>query len=302
MDYTLPIVENRVDWCTLTCAKGERRAAFQAFARDVAAVAAKGQMAPRPWRWRGYDGATVQGLTYGSRDDSDIVQLSGPLADEWLDVAWARADHCTRIDLAVTLGEAKNCDELIRQHLAEAKTERETKGTGPDCHAIYSFDRAETFYLGSRESDLFFRAYDKYAESGDDPYRDCFRYELEVKGEPAQRTVAWLCSSADRGASIRQAVYSHLSRRGIRPLFSHVDTGMRIQTIRPRTDRASRLGWLSATVRPVVQRLMAEGPVEEVAEALGIPLSLSERWKLRTIMQLGRHRDELQEWGISDVN
>lgn len=296
MDYTSSVLESRLDWLTVTCTKGEKREAFFTLGRELVKLAASQQNERRDWKWKGYSGWHSQGVTCGRREDSDILQLSGVLADEWFDRVWLIADNCTRVDLAVTVKVEGECGDYIRQADLDARTYKAEKGQGPVCTLIASDGQPATFYLGQRVSDLYARLYDKGLESGHPSYAGCLRYEVEVKGSPADRTCVWLHSSGNRPDRIRSAVFEHYSRRGVKPVFRGVGGAVRLSNVRSPSDHTTRLAWLGASVRPVVEKLIAADLGKEALEALGFPRTMTERVRLRAAMELGSHIDWLQGW------
>lgn len=289
--------ECRLDWLTVTCHKPERRLPFVNLSRELLKLSESQGGLARPWHWKRYRGAHAGGVTWGTRDDSDILQLSGPYADEWFDTVWTNADNCTRVDLAVTVKIGDGIGELLRSHEAEAIEAKRAKGTGPNVSLIGSEGVPATLYLGTRVSDLFARIYDKGLESGEGDYSGYLRYELEIKGDPALSACTWLHSAGDRPSRIRNALFQHLTRRGIQPRFSCVGEPVRIKAVRPRSDTTTRLAWLSSTVRPTTQALIAKGLWREVFDALELPRSLSEQLRLGQALERGHHKDWLQsEW------
>jgi len=300
MQYTPVLIESRVDWLTVTAHTEGNRERLYGLGESLNYQLCSGVLGGREWAWRGYVGKHVTTLTYGRRDDSDILQLSQLLADDMFNTAWAYADNCTRVDLAVTLKFEEEVDPLVRQHYAEANRFRRESRPELGIKLIEGNEKAQTLYVGSRASDLFCRVYDKGAEAGNDSYQHCLRYELEVKGDPARRCAAYLAAAADRSAACASAVYQHVTRRGIQPHFSAAHSDMRINYIRPSTDDASRMAWLTNSVRPVIARLLLTRSPMEVLEALGIPRTASEKVRLGLAMEFGNHRDWLQEWRERD--
>lgn len=295
MDDTASVVECRLDWLTVTCSDPDKRKHFLNFGLELVKVAATDDLPVQRWKWRGYDGQHANGATCGRREDSDILQLSGPMADEWFDIAWTHADHCTRIDLAVTVKTEEPIGRIIAACDGAARSFKGERGTGPNCTLIYSEGDAATFYLGQRTSDLFLRVYNKRLESGEPDYDGCLRYEMEVKGAPAQRTASWLHSAGNRPDSIQHAVYEHCVRRGLSPRFRSVGGTVHIGAVRPRSDAATRLAWLASGVRPVIQKLLPLTGPERLLEALGFPRTVTEYVRLCNLVDNGNHFDPLKQ-------
>lgn len=301
MDYTAVPIESRVDWVTFTCSKEGTRLHFWNLGLELVKLAATNDLPIRRWKWKGYDGQHTQGVTLGRREDSDILQLSGPFADEHFDLAYSHADNVTRIDLAVTVKVEGLVSGVIGEHQAEVLAWKQEKPRVLTVSSIYNEGSPGTLYLGQRVSDLFCRIYDKHLESGRQDYEGCLRYEVEVKGAPAERAAAWLYATGNRPSAIRDAVFKHCLRRGVTPRFGGLDGAVHLNTIRATSDADSRLTWLASSVRPVVERLLAADRAEQVFDALGLRRSLTESVRIRAQLERGHHaayefeREELSD-------
>jgi hypothetical protein len=295
VQYTGTIKESRVDWLTLTCSDPAKRSAFLEYAANILTKAEQPGAEERPWRWKGYGGVHKGQLTYGRRDDSDIIQLSGAMSHQYGSGLYDLATHCSRIDLAVTVKLGGRVCDSIRNHHFEALdyAKRSRQGLKVDC--IISQGEPATLYVGRRQSDLFCRIYNKGLESGEPDYQDCIRYELEVKGAPAERTYTNLGATADRPGWIASAVQQHLTRRAIRPEFGSLDRAVFINALRPVSTDATRLAWLGTHVRPSVEKLLASHKPEELLSVLGFPRSAGEFLRLGRLADQDNHRDPLNE-------
>lgn len=295
MDCTLPPRECRVDWLTLTSTDPIKRNEFLDLAAQILNSADQGSTEVKPWRWKGYGGLHRGKITFGRRDDSDIVQLTQDWAWQYLNEFYALATNCTRVDLCVTVHLEEEVGKYIERHSRECLAHRKEKRPSLGTQLIYGNGEAQTLYIGSRTSDLFARIYDKGSESSDPSYECCLRYEIEIKGPPADRCLSTLVAAPDRPTWIRNAVYEYFLKRGIRPLFGGVDAKVSINTIRPVTSDATRLAWLASHVRPTVQRLLATEKPEVLLAALGFPRSISELIRLRKLVERGNHTDPLND-------
>lgn len=296
MQYTSAPFESRVDWLTVTCTDPQRRSPFLEYAATILNKAQPETEPGRPWHWKGYHGIHKGQLTYGRRDDSDIIQLSSDAAHLYGLGLWDLASGCTRIDLAVTVKPKGEVSDAIRTHYDEARAYRKLNRPSLDVRAILGNDKWQTVYIGSRSSDLFARIYDKGAESGLSDYDGSIRYEVEVKGKVADRCFTTLGATSDRAAWIRNVVHQHFARRGVEPAFGPLDPGLRINAIRPITTDASRLRWLAETVKPTVERLLIDHQPEQLMAALGFPRTMSELMRLKAMLHRENHADPLNDW------
>ena len=297
VNNTISSAHCAIDWLTITATDAVKRRGLCALGERLVASERKGGNDVRDWRWKAFDGQHCKRATWGRREDCDILQLSGELADEQLDHAYLTGDHCTRIDLAVTWKGGESGRNYAAETEAGVLAWKETSRSTLKVKTICDDGRPNCTYLGSRTSDIFARVYDKGCESGEPALDGFWRWELEVKGQPAQRTIAALHSCGNRSTLIRDAVCEHFARRGSRPEWCGVDPTLCINALRSPSDDSTRLGWLASSVRPAVQRLLLNGHANAVFEALGMDLSLVEQYRERRIMEWGNHAWDCRSFG-----
>lgn len=291
---TTPRVSAAIDWLTITASDPHKQGGLWRLGDELIKLPSNGEDDAKPWRWKGYSGVHRGGVTWGGREDGVILQLSGPLADEWFDVAFLHCDNCTRLDLAVTVWGGGTIGNLAAKHGEEVLAWKRQTGSTLSVTTICNDGEPATLYLGQRVSDTYARIYDKCLESGDDAYAGAWRFEIELKADKAERTASHLHSAGDRPNWIRKSVFQFFSRRGCVIDGCSVDEPLLIRSIRPVTDDASRLSWLARDVRPAVLRLLKHGHGDRVWEALGIPRSLAERYRLSWLADpANHHHDDL---------
>lgn len=222
------------------------------------------------WRMKGYSGWQVGRLQYGWREDGAIVRLSGSLAaDEWWTL-YQVTPRCSRIDLQVTLKLPISPSVAIFEMRSEALRFFEGSNAGPKI-TIWSDNRdGASLYLGCRQSDLYFRAYNKAAETKDDAFAGCVRLELEVKGGLCKSVIAGLLSSDTIQAGILGYICQYCENRGI---STNLTAGVRRSFYeRPAiaTDELKSLAWFRQAVSPTVALLVERGRLIEVLDALGL--------------------------------
>ena len=88
----------------------------------------------------------------------------------------------TRIDLAIDVFD----EEIDISAMARSKQVDGAKGSARGRKLMEGEDGGRTLYIGSRQSDKFFRIYDKAVETGDRS-RPWTRFELEIKGDTAKK-------------------------------------------------------------------------------------------------------------------
>lgn len=302
VENTISGAQSSIDWLTLTATTPVKRRGLVALGELLVAKQQKADNDRRDWRWKGFSGTHAKGVSWGRREDCDILELSGLLADEQADHAWLTADHCTRIDLCVTAKVEGDYGNVADRTAAEVLAWKAASNSTLTVKTIADNGRTNTVYLGRRASDIFARVYDKGLESGEPSLAGFWRWELEIKGEPAQRAIGALHSLGDREHRIRSTVHEYLSRRGCRPIFSSVGDHLHVRALRAPSDTATRLGWLAASVRPAVERLLLDGHAGAVCEALGLDHNLVEQFRLKRQLEYGNHARDNAEWLGGDLD
>lgn len=281
--------ESQVDWLTVTTRSRPEYGALLHLGDVIRDEELKCDPTVSQWYWRGYQGTRGEHFAYGAREDTDILQLAGPLAAKWFPRAYALADKVTRIDLAVTVfydggreGVAHGCYNAGCQHNAQA-------GKGPERSLIQNSQGGSTYYVGVRTSDLFGRVYDKWRQKRQEEYRFCWRWELEIKGDIAGRTAARLAASTDRANELADIVSTYFIRRGNDADWMASRGKLRVKTERRQSSVASRLHWLDSSVRPVIRKLLPLVTEEELIEALGLDSESVRRARLSRSDELDGH-------------
>jgi hypothetical protein len=113
-------------------------------------------------------------------------------------------------------------------------------------------------YIGSRASDVFVRIYDKFEESKQEEYKDCVRFEVEIKGRASKQLWKHMYESGAGVGYLVKLLVDVLRERGIDlgiGSFDHIPT---ITLKKERTSVESTLAWLYRSVGPAVGRLVPE--------------------------------------------
>lgn len=222
----------------------------------------------------GYVGAAAGGVSWGVRADGTVFRASGDAADRLSARVPCVADRTTRIDLAVTVWFREPQDDLATRKYAELHAEAGKPGKRPVAALVTDTRGGSTLYIGRRVSDVYIRVYNKEAESGDERYRNAWRYEVEYKGDAADLVALALAGASSRDNFIFAQVYGECCRRGIDAPFLPCGSYVRVTQPTSRTDAQHRLGWLYSQVRPTVQELVAQGFRQEVLGALDMSTEL----------------------------
>lgn len=279
MYYTAVVRESQPDWIT---AGAHTRSSVQAL-RDLASDAQQEELSngdqAHPWRLLGYEGWRAGRVRWGECRGWGLLQLSGERAYQLGAAAYDAADSVSRLDLAVTVQPMTPDPNLGRAVYDQAHLWRQDHPQAAEPWFVGGDDGGWTTYIGKRQSDTFFRCYDKGAESraqGDDreaaQYADCWRMELELKGDYAERVAAAIYRSQDEQAFTRAHVWRYLTDRGINPPFDVDGPTRKLTQLRRRSDRERKLDWLARQVRPTVTWLTENGDSGSVLAALGLAI------------------------------
>jgi len=114
------------------------------------------------------------------------------------------------------------------------------------------------------------RLYNKWAETRDDQYRGCWRYEVELKNDLATAATMRLHAVADRAAYIAGFVHKWFARRGVSPVFDAASPVDLIAAPAVPSDAEKQLAWLHHGVAPTVDRLIKAGLLSQVLRSLGL--------------------------------
>ena len=223
----------------------------------------------RKWGLSGFEGFQVGSIQAGTRDIESLVRISGRVAHDHWTTFYDLSDNCSRIDLQVTARGSSSPRSVIAGCYRALRRHRRTLAKGSEITLVSSVGSGSTIYVGKRISDKFLRIYDKHAESGLDQWRDCVRYELELKNREALRRSAEVRSAEDPGTVTRDQIAGYLRDKGHAPRWAPLVTAS--SGWPERTDDCARsLRYVESCVAPMVQRLAASVGAPRVLEALGL--------------------------------
>lgn len=295
MQYTPSVLDCHIDWLTLTNNDPKNLYGLANLGKELVTLCISNNYTADPWHWCGYSGESTPHCRWGEREDSAILQISGPMADDWFDAAYLQATNCSRIDLAVTVRYEPEREGIAGESYGNGKEWADKRGTGPGYTLITNSSGGSSCYVGARISDLYGRIYDKYRESADERYRGCWRWEVEAKGEIAKRCASAVHSSPTRASAIGGTVWRYFARRGCEPDWRMGDDELPLLHIRPASNVATKLQWLERQVSPTVRFLLERGYESAAIEALGLAISAQERERIKRLGRYGHHHNELDE-------
>lgn len=229
---------------------------------------------PRVGQFRGYDGVWCGGAFYGQRDDGQYIHVAG----SWSSRVWGQLHddraHYSRFDLQVTARFEKDTPTLAKDLYEVAKAANDARALRQRrrIHLHQSDDGGSTLYIGSRKSEHFCRLYNKAAQSGDDFYAKCWRYEIELHNDAATAAARYIYQgNRSQPRATASTVWHYYQERGIQPPWTREsEENAVLPRQAPRSDIDRKLAWLREQVGPTVELLLRELPAKIVLEALRI--------------------------------
>lgn len=277
MKSTPVVLESQPDYLRVSAHHTDLAAYLLAEVQEWQAEEIDDGARPRPFRLMGYTGLIAGRVAWGQREGMVLAQLSGDRARRHLHIARLYQEHVTRLDLAVTCRLDPSDDGIAADHYNAAMAHRLHNPTSARPQIVQDGDGGSTFYLGHRESEYLLRVYNKEAERrgdrdpiGTERYAGCWRYELEVKGQPTALIAKLVDEHPEPAEYIQAFVHSYTTEHGVIPVFPPVGS----QALRPglhrRSDRQKTLAWFRSSVGPSLRRILDTGDPAEVWDALGV--------------------------------
>lgn len=220
----------------------------------------------------GYSGISIAGAAWARREDSAMMKLSGYSGGLFQDLPDIDQARCTRLDVRLDCKWPAASKPALAHWAYNASREYKRTNAGrPWKQSIIVGDDGNTCYLGSRQSAMMIRVYDKEAESGLPEYKGVWRIEIEFKEDLANELFHRLRRVRDVDAAACGLVVTHSQRRGLSIPLEGDDRwepeGFHHQGV---TDNLRSLEWLRGQVSPTVRRLLREGLRDDIIRALGL--------------------------------
>lgn len=221
------------------------------------------------WGVSGFKGYKCGDIEIGKKPGRVIVRL----VSTWADSHWRKfvplSDNITRIDLQATILSKESVTERIEECRRAALDHAARLHEKPVVRWTADNRGGYTLYLGSRESNVFGRIYDKYAHTLDERYEGCIRFEVQFQKSLAKSIAFVLARQSSPKSLMAQYISQFFAGRDMLlelPYFCDNRYGLH----RRRSDVESNLEWLRSAVAPMVQRLIDSGHGLEVFESLGL--------------------------------
>ena len=276
-DHSTTVLEAQVDWLTCSYRGDKKSRSLASFAIDCENIEAERGDKRQKFGLNGYEGWRTGRVRWGAKDNATLIQLSGQLADDYAGSLIPDATTITRLDLQVTARPNPPNIDYGQQALRELTSWYLDHPLSAVPSHTSDANGGWTTYVGARRSPTFARLYNKGAECigrSDGPgyqrYRDAWRWELECHDAFASSLAVGVAGVGDRAAFIQNYVHDYFSRRGHRCLFAPGSDPVYRAGSSRRSDRQTRLHWLSHSVAPAVRELLGQPNPQEVIDALGL--------------------------------
>jgi hypothetical protein len=267
--YQGQVIDCGVDYLTCTSKATSSSSKLREIGAVLVTVEHRAGNERLPWRDQWYSGEYCGSVSYGVGPQGTVLRLSSGIAKEYYADAIQACENVSRVDLQVTIKLKGNCDGTIRR-LEKAGIEKEARCKKPRKVRLERTNgRAETLYLGQRQSDRFGRAYDKGVESKLPFYQNCLRLETENK----RRFASALAQGVVRHPSPSKFCYYEVTHWFANRLgLSHqAAIGMGLIRVPAKTRDCDRqLAWLRSQVRLPLQDMIRRYGLPIVLDALGL--------------------------------
>lgn len=222
----------------------------------------------------GYEGISVGGSFAGVRDDGYLVSISGERAQQGFDAVYRHLPHVSRLDVQCTIKTddgSPSTAMLAREAIRQSNTKL-SKAAQREATLIESLSGGATCYVCSKKSEQFARIYNKEAESGEDRYKNCWRYEVQLKNNLATQTATlFRLSEYAQPNQAASFVRQWLRKRGVHaPWDAPAELYALPSEKNTASDVETRLRWLREQVRPAIRRLIKLGLRDSIISALGL--------------------------------
>jgi len=283
------LVDWGVDWITVSQMRSGSKKPLELLALPLLKQQQKLGNMRHGWGMAGYSGFQCGSVQVGTGPQGALVRLGSKVAQQHWRKFYDNADGCSRLDLQLTVKTTTPTQRLIRRHYRQALRKVKSGGPTREISIWQSSNGSATLYINQRISDRFGRIYDKGAESKQPEWKDCVRYEIELKNDYCSNTITQLHrTKADEGpitvsldgrlcAQTENSTSLFIISRALQ-FFS--DVGASVPRFAPlpinnivscdRSDSSRVLQWLSSQVRPTLARMSSSPHWPDVLKALAL--------------------------------
>jgi hypothetical protein len=258
MLHRAKLVDAGIDYLRVTSADRERQKQMFEYFRNIAALDEHEGYAVKPGGVFGFAGRKSRHALWGVKADWALVQSTGRFAKRGLQLALSGI-QASRIDLQMTFRVSEGAvPSEIRDAYEEACDHKGVMGRPRAVKMIEERHQPQTVYIGRRASDVFVRIYDKFEESGKEEFRDCIRFEVELKGRAAKQLWQRMTSESLGIGFLMQLLKHILLERGIILPVDAFAVYPEMTFKKEPSSVEAKLAWMSRQVAPTVKKLVAE--------------------------------------------
>lgn len=209
----------------------------------------------------GYNGHQCGKIFIGRGDTGTLLRASSDMAVWAFDRLKKLDVRCTRIDFQATWQLERYDPKYGKREYNKANGWRSAHNKRNLSHMRHLDGNGlgDTVMIGSRSSPRYGRLYDKQAESGDDRYEKCWRWEVEYKSECAQNAWDALLAAKDSNSYSKSVVRSQFANWGFDTSFMSADSTNVLGPKKSDTDVARKLRWIQMQCLPSMQYIVDNG-------------------------------------------
>lgn len=263
------------DYLTVTGKDTPRTAELHSYASSLFRYQADIGNTVCAWGMKGYKGWKCGSVQIGEREGDLIVRLSSDSASRSWRKAVELCGKVTRMDIQCTVLPACGPSERIDEDRHAAESFAEECKPKPIVRWIQDNRKGYTLYLGSRESNVFGRIYDKHAQTGLAHHKGAVRYEVQFNSRLANAVACTLQRTSSPIPTMIGYCSQFFEGRGVSWRIPN-NAQARYSCSRPASNDEKCLAWLASAVSPSVRRLIANGKGAECLRALGLVVENSQ--------------------------
>ena len=223
----------------------------------------------RHLRWiLGYYGEVGEHYFYGKNESGTMVQVSGDLANRLFYPLSKIGGKATRVDLQITGVPTTDTSDFLNQSFYDACNVEHGRGKPALVQLVDTNYGAKMVTIGSRQSAVYGRVYDKWKESKDERYRDMVRLEIEVKQPESPSLHNFLLQDDMMVFQSKYLVKNWFEKRGVRMPYEIGETRELPEGQKRTKTHETKCAWISQQVRPSIADIVKADKAKQVAAAL----------------------------------
>lgn len=268
-------VEASVDWFSMTIPIDRYPAADMYYeAQDVIERIADDGNEAKERYLLGHAGISAGNCFAGVGESTYYVQLTGSNAERWWKGLYRVEGHVSRLDIQCTAFFERLPTTFGVDTFKIANDAAAGKGDKPKWTVTQNSNNKKGYsiYIGSKDSEHFAIIYNKEAESGNEHYKNAWRYEVRLKNDYGTKAAYALFSRQNNyQEAIAASVGSWFAKRGIQVPWKGLSSESILAGINTsKTDKDKVLWWMEKQVRPALDKARKLGYYSDACRALGL--------------------------------